>query len=194
MPPDSDKWLYIKVRHPFTSTREFTLIRHRCEQPIAGHVVCNIGDALAIFSGGILRSNVHRVMCAPVLPSLVSLLMWYRPPPGEQSCLERYSISFFTRPGNDVVLKSLGDKSGLVASAVANAPEGQYDTSATSGEWIARRIRRLRIKNRTVRTLCTCANVHQIDLAPGYAQGPQTWYASMGTEHSGVRNEPVRGS
>ncbi|KAI0785414.1 hypothetical protein BC629DRAFT_1516976 [Irpex lacteus] len=42
MPPGTDRWLYIK--------------------PLPGHAVCNIGDALAIFSGGILRSNVHRVM------------------------------------------------------------------------------------------------------------------------------------
>lgn len=31
-------------------------------QPIPGYAVCNIGDALAILSGGILRSNMHRVM------------------------------------------------------------------------------------------------------------------------------------
>lgn len=31
-------------------------------QPVPGYAVCNIGDALAIFSANILRSNVHRVM------------------------------------------------------------------------------------------------------------------------------------
>ena len=32
------------------------------EQPIPGHAICNIGDAMTIFSGGILRSNLHRVV------------------------------------------------------------------------------------------------------------------------------------
>lgn len=31
-------------------------------QPIPGHAICNLGDAMAIFSGGILRSNLHRVL------------------------------------------------------------------------------------------------------------------------------------
>lgn len=31
-------------------------------QPIPGHAICNIGDALALLSGGILRSNIHRVV------------------------------------------------------------------------------------------------------------------------------------
>ncbi|KAI0348237.1 Clavaminate synthase-like protein [Trametopsis cervina] len=131
MPPDSDRWLYIK--------------------PILGHAVCNVGDALAIFSGGILRSNVHRVM----------------PPPGAQSRLPRYSITFFTRPSDDVVLRPLKERSNLIESAVVEAPQDIYETGSTSGEWIARRIRRLRLKNRT---------------------GPQSWYASMGTEHQGVRD------
>lgn len=32
------------------------------EQPIPGHAICNIGDALSIFSGGLLKSNLHRVV------------------------------------------------------------------------------------------------------------------------------------
>jgi hypothetical protein len=31
-------------------------------KPLAGHAICNIGDALVLFSGGILRSNLHRVV------------------------------------------------------------------------------------------------------------------------------------
>ncbi|KAI0094396.1 Clavaminate synthase-like protein [Irpex rosettiformis] len=135
MPPGTDQWLYIK--------------------PLPGHAVCNIGDALAIFSGGILRSNVHRVM----------------PPPGDQWRLPRYSISFFTRPGDDVILRPLKGYSQLIMSAVAESPREEYETGSTSKEWISRRIRRLRIKNRA---------------------GPQTWYASMGTEHQGVRDMPSK--
>ncbi|KAL6304008.1 Clavaminate synthase-like protein [Sparassis latifolia] len=134
LPPDSQKWLYIK--------------------PLADHAVCNVGDALAIFSAGILRSNIHRVM----------------PPPGAQSQFERYSISFFTRPRNSVVLRALADKSETIANAVARAPPEGYDTGSTSAEWISRRIRKLRLKNR---------------------KGPETWYASMGTEmHANLERRP----
>jgi isopenicillin N synthase-like dioxygenase len=31
-------------------------------QPIPRHAICNIGDALFVFSGGILRSAMHRVV------------------------------------------------------------------------------------------------------------------------------------
>ncbi|EKM48658.1 uncharacterized protein PHACADRAFT_214711 [Phanerochaete carnosa HHB-10118-sp] len=127
MPPGTDQWLYIK--------------------PVPGYAVCNIGDTLAIFSAGILRSNVHRVM----------------PPPGEQSQFPRYSITFFTRPDYEVVLRALRDQSPLIAEAAAKVPEGQYETGSTAGEWVARRIRNLRLKNR------------------------EGWFGSQGTEHEGVK-------
>ncbi|EMD42247.1 hypothetical protein CERSUDRAFT_43175 [Gelatoporia subvermispora B] len=115
MPPGTDKWFYVK--------------------PLAGHAICNVGDALAIFSGGIVRSNVHRVM----------------PPPGTQSQFERYSIAFFTRPNDSVVLRALSDKSQLIASSVSKSTGVEYDTGTTSAEWISRRIRKLRLRNREVR-------------------------------------------
>ncbi|KAJ7609633.1 hypothetical protein FB45DRAFT_982381 [Roridomyces roridus] len=62
--PDSEDWQYIK--------------------PLPGHAICNIGDALALFSGGILRSNLHRVV----------------PPPGWQAQFDRWSLVYLTRPGN----------------------------------------------------------------------------------------------
>jgi isopenicillin N synthase-like dioxygenase len=40
--PGAESWQYVK--------------------PIPHHAICNVGDALAIMSGGILRSNMHRVM------------------------------------------------------------------------------------------------------------------------------------
>ncbi|PCH34265.1 Clavaminate synthase-like protein [Wolfiporia cocos MD-104 SS10] len=138
MPPGTQKWLYVK--------------------PLPGHAICNVGDALALFSGGILRSSLHRVM----------------PPPGAQSQFERYSIAFFTRPRDSVVLRALWEGSEMIARTVLQAPEGKYDTGSTSAEWIARRIKKLRLKNR---------------------QGPETWYASLGTEHDGIsRRRCVRGA
>lgn len=31
-------------------------------KPLPGHAICNLGDAMFFFSGGILRSNIHRVV------------------------------------------------------------------------------------------------------------------------------------
>ncbi|KAI0269389.1 Clavaminate synthase-like protein [Gloeopeniophorella convolvens] len=126
LPPGTDEWKYVR--------------------PIPGHAICNLGDAMTIFSAGILRSNLHRVV----------------PPPKAQAAHERWSVVFFTRPGNTVVLEPLSAQSALIADAAAKAPQGKYGTGATSAEWFARRIANQRVKNR---------------------KGPETWYASRGTEH-----------
>ncbi|KAG5652863.1 hypothetical protein H0H81_003362 [Sphagnurus paluster] len=91
---------------------------------------------MALFSGGILRSNLHRVV----------------PPPGAQSAFERWSLVFFTRPGNSVVLRALVEDSKLIADAVASTPEKSFETNSTSSEWFARRIKNQRINNRKFST------------------------------------------
>ncbi|PCH44472.1 Clavaminate synthase-like protein [Wolfiporia cocos MD-104 SS10] len=127
MVPGTDKWQYIK--------------------PIPGHAVCNLGDAMYIFSGGILKSNLHRVV----------------PPPGAQGYFARWSLAFFTRPGDSVVLRALTDQSPVIAEAVANASDkSMFEGSSTSKEWFARRIKNQRSKNQ---------------------KGAETWRASRGTEH-----------
>ncbi|KAL1740764.1 hypothetical protein HDZ31DRAFT_46855 [Schizophyllum fasciatum] len=128
--PGSEQWQYIK--------------------PLPGHAICNLGDALAIFSGGILRSNVHRVV----------------PPPASQAGLARWSLVFFTRPGDEQVLRALADESAVIKAAVeARRAQGEdvsvYDTGCTASAWFARRIRNQRMNNR---------------------KGPETWLASRGTE------------
>ncbi|KAI0368888.1 Clavaminate synthase-like protein [Pilatotrama ljubarskyi] len=129
LPPGSQDWQYVK--------------------PLPGHAICNVGDALAIFSGGILRSNLHRLM----------------PPPGQQSRYERYSVAFFTRPKNAVVLRPLAEQSRKIAEAVAKNPKEEYNSGVTAGEWTSRRIRKLRLRNR---------------------KGPETWYEAKGTEHQSI--------
>ena len=124
--PGADTWQYVK--------------------PLPGHAICNVGDALALFSGGLLRSNMHRVVA----------------PPGNQAELERWSLVFFTRPGNSVPLRALVEDSPIIAEAVKNAPaDKHFETGVTAYEWFVRRIKNQRIKNRT---------------------GPETWMASRGTE------------
>ncbi|KAH9912923.1 uncharacterized protein BXZ73DRAFT_107158 [Epithele typhae] len=89
LPPGSDQWFYIK--------------------PLPGDAICNIGDAFNI-SGGILRSNIHRVV----------------PPPREQAQYERHSVVFFTHPNDTVELRALSAESERISAAVANAPPGKY--------------------------------------------------------------------
>ncbi|OCH93285.1 Clavaminate synthase-like protein [Obba rivulosa] len=116
-------------------------------RPIPGHAICNLGDSMTIFSGGILRSNLHRVV----------------PPPGAQGKFERWSLVYFTRPGNSVILSPLVEESPIIANAYANVSDRSiYESGQTSSEWFARRIRNQRSKNQ---------------------KGPETWRASRGTEH-----------
>ncbi|KAJ7116904.1 Clavaminate synthase-like protein [Mycena epipterygia] len=126
--PGAETWQYVK--------------------PIPGHAICNLGDAMVIFSGGILRSNLHRVVN----------------PPGDQATFYRYSLVYFMRPANSVVLRALTDESPMIAVAVTNATDPKkFDPGVTSLEWFARRIKNRRPKNQT---------------------GPETWMASRGTEHT----------
>ena len=68
LPPGSTEWYYVKActHHvPCLSMAAMprdSLRTHLARQPIPGFAICNIGDALNIFSGGILRSNIHRVV------------------------------------------------------------------------------------------------------------------------------------
>jgi len=81
-------------------------------RPLPGHCIVNLGDALVKFSSGLLRSNIHRVV----------------PPPGRQGELPRYSLVYFCRPEDDVVLKSLLDGGGA-----------EDEDAVSAKEWIVRR-------------------------------------------------------
>ncbi|KIW00534.1 uncharacterized protein PV09_07891 [Verruconis gallopava] len=89
--------------------------------PLPGHAIINLGDALVKFSAGILRSNIHRVVA----------------PPGAQGDVTRYSLVYFSRPEDEVVLKALKD-SPLIAERVGRGWEEQEE-AVTSKEWILRR-------------------------------------------------------
>lgn len=102
----------------------------RYVRPLPGHVICNVGDALNLLSGGILQSSTHRVL----------------PPPLEQSNYERWSLVYFTRPGNSVRLKALSDKS----TVIANCPGKDLDGGVTALEWFMRRTAKWRVSNQKV--------------------------------------------
>lgn len=60
-------------------------------KPLKGHCIVNLGDAMVKFTAGVLRSNIHRVAN----------------PPGAQQNEVRYSLVYFNRPQDDVILKTL---------------------------------------------------------------------------------------
>lgn len=111
-----------------------TLTYYAPTQPLPGHAICNVGDALSVFSGGLLQSNIHRVV----------------PPPGIQGEYERWSLVFFTRPGNSKILRALVEDSPLIADAVQKHPDRNFETGSTAKEWFARRVKYQRINNRKV--------------------------------------------
>ena len=103
-----------------------------------------------MFSGGILRSNLHRVLYDFFVAStfaLYSFCTFFRPPPGPQAGIERYSLVYFTRPGNSVILRALVDESPLISEAVSRDTENNYETGSTALEWLSRRMKSRKIKN-----------------------------------------------
>lgn len=112
MVPGTSHWQYVK--------------------PVPGLAVCNVGDTLTILTGGVLRSNLHRVV----------------PPPREQGNYERWSVVFFTRPGYDVDLHALADQSPMIAEAVKGAPREKFFPGVNAKDWFERRTKNERVDNR----------------------------------------------
>lgn len=86
-------------------------------RPLPGHAIINLGDAMVKFTNGLLRSNIHRVNA----------------PPGLQADATRYSLVYFARPEDSVVLRRL---EGVNIPALG---PGQVEEEISSKEWIIRR-------------------------------------------------------
>lgn len=106
-------------------------------KPIPGHCIINLGDAMVKFTNGLLRSNIHRVM----------------PPPGEQADHTRYSLVYFNRPENDVLLKRLEGSAMIPPLA-----DGEVEEVINSKDWITRRAlgRHLGIKSKDAIDFDSC--------------------------------------
>ncbi|EJD07724.1 Clavaminate synthase-like protein [Fomitiporia mediterranea MF3/22] len=102
--------------------------------PIPGHLICNIGDALALSSGGVLRSIMHRVVS----------------PPGAQSTYTRWSAVFFSRPASNYPLRTLEEGTVIKEALARMSPEekAKFNPGVTQGEWFVRRVDNQRVKNR----------------------------------------------
>ena len=87
-------------------------------RPLPGHAVINLGDAMVKFTNGLLRSNIHRVVN----------------PPGAQADSVRYSLVYFSRPEDDVLLKRLEG-----SDIIPELAEGEQEEVVLSKDWIIRR-------------------------------------------------------
>jgi isopenicillin N synthase-like dioxygenase len=87
-------------------------------RPLPGHAIINLGDAMVKFTNGLLRSNIHRVVS----------------PPGAQADITRYSLVYFSRPEDEVLLKRLEGSSRIPPLA-----EGVVEEDINSKDWIIRR-------------------------------------------------------
>ncbi|OTB06645.1 hypothetical protein M426DRAFT_318698 [Hypoxylon sp. CI-4A] len=93
--------------------------------PQPGCMVVNLGDAMAQWTGELLRSNVHRIRYAP----------------GQQSFFDRYSLGILVRPEREAPMKRLVGEGG--------DPEGD---ELLCWEWEMERSMALREKRETVRS------------------------------------------
>jgi isopenicillin N synthase-like dioxygenase len=91
-------------------------------KPLPGHCIVNLGDAMVKFTNELLRSNIHRVVS----------------PPGEQARETRYSLVYFSRPEDDIVLKRLEG-----SDVIPELKDGE-EVSMISKEWIKLQAMRLR--------------------------------------------------
>ncbi|KAK2737422.1 hypothetical protein FQN57_007512 [Myotisia sp. PD_48] len=87
-------------------------------KPLPGHAIINLGDALVKFTNGLLRSNIHRVIS----------------PPGEQASVTRYSLVYFSRPEDAVMLKRLEG-----SSRIPPLEQGVVEEEICSKDWVLRR-------------------------------------------------------
>ncbi|GKZ24016.1 hypothetical protein AbraIFM66951_010514 [Aspergillus brasiliensis] len=91
---------------------EWTYVR-----PLPGHAIINLGDAMVKFTNGLFRSNIHRVVA----------------PPGEQAGFTRYSLVYFARPEDEVLLRR------LESERIPALGEGVVEEEISSKDWVIRR-------------------------------------------------------
>jgi len=87
-------------------------------KPLLGHAIVNLSDALVKFTNGLLRSNIHRVSS----------------PPGTQAGTTRYSLVYFSRPEDDLILKRLQGSTKIPPLA-----KDEVEEEINSKDWIIRR-------------------------------------------------------
>ncbi|KAE8330908.1 hypothetical protein BDV39DRAFT_201504 [Aspergillus sergii] len=100
-------------------------------RPEPGCLIVNMGDAMVEWTGGVLRSNMHRVVCGP----------------GEQAGVERYSFAMLVRPFKEARMERL--VGGCIPSVERDREEGVVsigvgDEGMTAWEWEVKKAMALR--------------------------------------------------
>ncbi|OQU96972.1 hypothetical protein CLAIMM_02977 [Cladophialophora immunda] len=86
-------------------------------KPLPGHAIINLGDCMVKFTNGAVKSAKHRVV----------------PSPGRQATVDRYSVVYFVRPCDDVLMTPL---KGFEADQVIKVAGKFGDNKLyTAGEW-----------------------------------------------------------
>ena len=83
-------------------------------RPEPGCALINLGDAMVQWSGGILRSNMHRVATAP----------------GQQAGCTRYSVAYLVRPASTVSMQRVGG-----GDVIPDPEEGEEDEDICAQDW-----------------------------------------------------------
>ncbi|KAK4158170.1 hypothetical protein C8A00DRAFT_11035 [Chaetomidium leptoderma] len=102
-------------------------------KPLPGHAIINLGDAMVTFTNGTLKSAKHRVV--PSSPAAAQ---------GTAAPEDRYSVVYFVRPHNSVLMKPLpGEYDSEAAVKVggkfsARPPLGENQV-LTAEEWMRQR-------------------------------------------------------
>ncbi|OCT50474.1 putative 1-aminocyclopropane-1-carboxylate oxidase [Cladophialophora carrionii] len=105
--------------HDPAKNREWEYVK-----PMPGHAIINLGDAMVTFTNGLLKSGKHRVI----------------PAPGEQASVDRYSVVYFVRPHDSVMMEPLPEFTNLAAHLkVAGKFEPEGGKTLTAGEWMRQR-------------------------------------------------------
>lgn len=159
LPLGYQEWKYIKVSllakcFAFENTEIAFVISPSLATPFAiSETPCqSLAEAFSVPTSTVSCSSISPLLIFPSHPQFHIEFVSRSPPPTTQSHLERWSLVYFTRPGNDVRLRALTDESAIIAEAVEKSG-AMADTGSTAGDWFARRIKNQRIKNRTVRFL-----------------------------------------
>lgn len=91
-------------------------------RPKPNHLIVNLGDVFVSWTGGILRSNVHRIRHAP----------------GDQRLVDRYSFTLAARAASDATMNrmaNLGEKTELESDMTVIDYEKQKANMLVTGSW-----------------------------------------------------------
>ncbi|KAI4086089.1 MAG: hypothetical protein LQ344_007867 [Seirophora lacunosa] len=80
----------------------------RFVRPMPGCALINLGDAMVQWSGGVVRSNMHRVVTAP----------------GAQKGVERLSVAYLLRPAHETSMEKLKGGHAVAGAANGGGQEG----------------------------------------------------------------------